>query len=59
MADVELWPSLTFLFCAFNLAAWYFKGQTLFSWWWIVAVVAVQIVLVGLTLALAKAVVNR
>lgn len=59
MADVELWPNVTFLFCAANLAAWYFKGSPLFSWWWIGLVFVGQILMVALALGIAKKVIER
>lgn len=59
MTEINLWPTLTFLFCAFNLAAWYFHGAPLFSWWWIFAVIAIQTLLLMLTIAIAAAMPRR
>lgn len=54
MAEFNLWPSLTFLFAATNLASWYFRGYPLFSWWWIVAVIGIEIVIQSIMLAAMK-----
>ncbi len=59
MEKIGLYPDLLFLFAAANLAAWYFKGQTLFSWWWIAPVVVLQVIMQSLTLAIAKAMMGR
>ena len=52
----DFWPSLTFLFCFFNLTAWYIHGAPLFSWWWIAGVIGVQMLLFMLTVAIAAAI---
>ena len=59
MADIDLWPSLLFLFAGTNLAAWYFKGAPLFSWWWLLPVAIVQILFAAAILAIAKAAASR
>lgn len=59
MSDVNLWPSLTFLFAGVNLAAWYFHGATLFSWWWFLPVVAVQLMIESIALGVAKAIIKN
>lgn len=57
MGDFNLYPDLIWLFAAVNLAAWYFKGAALFSWWWLVAVFLLEIIAkVALAAAVAGAV---
>ena len=50
MTEIKLYPDLVWVFAVFNLCARYFKGQTLFSWWWIVPIFVLEILLAGLML---------
>lgn len=59
MEKIDLYPDLVWLFVAFNLAAWYFKGQPLFSWWWMIPVAAVQILIASISLAIIKSLMKR
>lgn len=54
MTGFNLYPSLVFLFAGTNLASWYFRGHPLFSWWWLILVIAVEVIFQSLTLAIAK-----
>lgn len=58
MTNIELWPNITFLFVATNLAAWYFHGAVLFSWWWLLPVFVLQVVTSVALLAIGKAVIE-
>lgn len=56
MERFDLWPSLTFLFSFFNLLNWYMKGEVLFSWWWLLPVAVIQLILAIVVLAVAAAI---
>ena len=51
---MEIYPSFTMLFVIFNLLGWWFKGQPFFSWWWVVLVYILQIIMEALLLAITK-----
>lgn len=52
MSLKEIWPSLTFMFAAVNLAAWFFHGVPLFNMWWL-AVLIIADFLLGMAALLA------
>jgi hypothetical protein len=59
MGEHNLLPSITWLFVFANLSHWWFKGTLLFSWWWFVPIIALEIMVLGATLAIAKSALER
>lgn len=50
----DIYPSYTLIFLVFNLLGWWFKGQPFFSWWWFIPIIAIQITISSLILAITK-----
>jgi hypothetical protein len=59
MTNFDLWPSLTLLFAGTNLAAWYFHGTPLFSWWWFLPIATLQVIISAAIMGIAKAITNK
>lgn len=51
---INIYPSYTLIFIMFNLLGWWYKGQPFFSWWWIIPVIIIQILIEALTLSIMK-----
>ena len=50
----DIYPSYLLIFIVFNLLGWWFKGKPFFSWWWIVLVIVAEILILSLTMAITK-----
>ena len=54
MIRMDIYPSYTSIFVVFNLLGWWFKGEIFFSWWWIIPIFILQIIIQSLMLAITK-----
>ena len=59
MAEIELYPSITLVFVVFNLLGWWYRGKVFFSWWWMVPIYVVQIIVLALMNKLMKAMLEQ
>ena len=50
----DIYPSYLLIFVVFNLLGLWFKGHTFFSWWWLILVIVVEILILSLTMAITK-----
>ena len=55
---MNIYPSFTMVFLVFNLLGWWYKGQPFISWWWFILIIAVQIIMESLILAITKSIIK-
>ena len=56
---MDIYPSYVMIFVVFNLLGLWYKGQVFFSWWYLLPIAILQIILASIILAIAKISIQR